>query len=117
MVSLRLEDRVYLGRFKSLASVGIAPFTDLAKVYAGDSPFGVTSGINASVGMSLLGSVPPKSQRMWKLDLAMPLNRDHGAQFKVTLISRNFTSVFWKEPGDVRRNRERSVPTSIFNWP
>lgn len=114
---LRLEDRVYLGRFKSLASIGVAPFTDLAKVYAGDSPFGVTSGINASVGMSLLVSVPPKSQRMWKLDLAMPLNREHGARFKVSLISRNFTSVFWKEPGDVRRNRERSVPTSIFNWP
>lgn len=114
---LRLEDRVYVGRFKSLATFGVAPFTDLAKVYAGDSPFGVTSGINASVGMSLLVSVPPKSQRMWKLDMAMPLNRENGAQFKVTLISRDFTSIFWKEPGDVRRNRERSVPTSIFNWP
>lgn len=114
---LRLEDRVYLGRLKSLASIGVAPFTDLGKVYEGDSPFGVTSGINASVGMSLLVSVPPKSQRMWKLDMAMPLNREHGAQFKVTLISRDFTAIFWKEPADVRRNRERSVPTSIFNWP
>ncbi len=114
---LRLEDRLYLGRVKSLASIGISPFTDIAKVYAGDSPFGVTSGINASVGMSLLVSVPPKSQRMWKLDLAMPLNRDHGARLMLTLLSRDFTSAFWKEPGDVRRNRERSVPTSIFNWP
>jgi hypothetical protein len=114
---LRLEDRVYLGRIKSLASIGVAPFTDFGKVYAGDSPFGVTSGINASVGMSLLVSVPPNSQRMWKLDLAMPLNRQQGARFKVTLVNRDFTSIFWKEPGDVRRNRERSVPTSIFNWP
>lgn len=114
---LRLEDRIFLGHVKSLASVGIAPFTDLAKVYAGDSPFGVTSGINASVGLSILASVPQKSQRMWKLDIAFPLNRSHGAQFRVSLLNRDFTSVFWKEPSDVRRNRERSVPTSIFNWP
>ncbi|MEO5905072.1 MAG: hypothetical protein ABIQ55_13740 [Gemmatimonadaceae bacterium] len=114
---LRFEDRIFLGRLKSLASVGVAPFTDLAKVYAGDSPFGVTSGINASVGISILASVPPKSQRMWKLDVAFPLNRSHGAQFKVSLLNRDFTSVFWREPADVRHNRERSVPTSIFNWP
>ncbi len=114
---LRLEDRFFLGRVKSLASVGIAPFTDLAKIYAGDAPFGVTTGINASVGLSLLASVPPKSQRMWRLDVAFPLNRDHGAQLKFSLVNRDFTSVFWREPADIRRNRERSVPTSIFNWP
>ncbi len=114
---LRLEDRVFLGRVKSFASMGIAPFTDLGKVYAGDSPFGVTSPIEASVGVSLLASVPPNSQRMWRLDLAFPLKREHGARFKISLIGRDFTSVFWREPSDVRRNRERSVPTSIFNWP
>jgi sigma-B regulation protein RsbU (phosphoserine phosphatase) len=32
-------------------------------------------------------------------------------------ISRDLTSMFWKEPGDVSRNRERSIPTSVFNWP
>jgi hypothetical protein len=114
---LRLEDRFFLGHFKSLASLGIAPFTDFGKVYAGDSPFGVTSGINSSVGISLLASVPPKSQRMWRLDLAYPLKHEHGARLMLTLFNRDFTSVFWREPSDVRRNRERSVPTSIFNWP
>ena len=114
---LRLEDRFFLGHFKSLASLGVAPFTDFGKVYAGDSPFGVTSGIVSSVGISLLASVPPRSQRMWRLDLAYPLNHEHGARLKLTLFNRDFTSVFWREPSDVRRNRERSVPTSIFNWP
>lgn len=116
-VVLRLEDRFFLGHFKSLASLGVAPFADFGKVYAGDTPFGVTSGINSSVGISLLASVPPRSQRMWRLDIAYPLNHEHGAQLKLTLLNRDFTSVFWREPGDVRRNRERSVPTSIFNWP
>ena len=114
---LRLEDRFFVGRWKSLASIGVAPFTDIAKVYAGDSPFGVTTGINSSVGISLLASVPQKSQRMWRLDIAYPLNREHGARLQLSLINRNFTSAFWREPGDVRRNREGSVPTSIFNWP
>jgi len=114
---LRLEDRVLVGHVRSLASIGLAPFTDFAKVYAGDTPFGVTSGINTSIGISLLASVPQQSQRTWRLDLALPLNREHGARFKVSLINRDFTSVFWREPSDVRRNRERSVPTSIFNWP
>ncbi|MGH9421939.1 MAG: hypothetical protein ACRD3J_18325, partial [Thermoanaerobaculia bacterium] len=81
-IVLRLEDRFYLGRFKSLASLGIAPFTDFGKVYAGDSPFGVTSPIVTSVGISLLGSVPPSSQRLWRLDLAYPLNKEHGARLK-----------------------------------
>jgi hypothetical protein len=114
---LRLEDRFFLGHFKTLSSLGLAPFTDFGKVYAGDSPFGVTSPIVTSVGISLLASIPPKSQRMWRLDLAYPLNKEHGARLKLSLFGRDFTSVFWREPSDVRRNRERSVPTSIFNWP
>ena len=72
---------------------------------------------NASVGISLLASVPPRSQRMWRFDIMYPLNRDTGAKLKVRLFSREFSSIFWKEPGDVNRNRERSIPTSVFNWP
>ena len=116
-VVLRLEDRVFIGHVKQFASVGIAPFMDFAKLWAGDVPFGVDSRLNTSVGISLLASVPPRSQRMWRFDIMYPLNRDTGAKLKVRLISREFSSIFWKEPGDVNRNRERSVPTSVFNWP
>lgn len=114
---LRVEDRIFLGHAKLFASLGIAPFIDFAKLYAGDVPFGVNSGVNTSVGISLLASVPPRSQRMWRLDLAYPLNRDSGAKFRIRLLSRDFSSIFWREPRDVQRNRERSIPTSIFNWP
>lgn len=113
----RIEDRVFLGRVKQFASVGVAPFMDVGQLWAGDAPFGVDSRLNASIGISLLASVPPQSQRMWRFDIAYPLNRDHGAKIKVRLFSRDFTSIFWKEPGDVNRNRERSIPTSVFNWP
>jgi hypothetical protein len=114
---LRLEDRYFIGHLKQFASIGVAPFVDVGKLWGGDVPFGVTTPLNTSVGLSLLASVPPKSQRMWRFDLMFPLNRDSGAKFKVRLFSRDFTSLWWKEPGDVSRNRERSIPTSVFNWP
>ena len=114
---LRLEDRVFLGHVKEFASVGVAPFADFAKLYRGDVPFGVNTDINAAVGFSILASVPQRSQRMWRLDIAYPLERDSGARLRVRLIGRDFGRVFWKEPADVNRNRERSIPTSVFNWP
>ena len=114
---LRLEDRVFLGHLKQFASIGIAPFMDFGKLWAGDVPFGVNSSINASVGFSVLASVPPRSQRMWRFDVMYPLNRDSGAKLKFRLFSREFSTIFWKEPTDVSKNRERSIPTSVFNWP
>jgi hypothetical protein len=54
---------------------------------------------------------------MWRLDIAYPLDRSSGAKFRINLVSRDFTRIFWREPNDVRRNRERSIPTSVFNWP
>ena len=114
---LRLEDRIFIGHIKQFASVGVAPFMDFGKLWAGDVPFGVDSRLNASAGFSILASVPPRSQRMWRLDIMYPLSRDSGARLRVRLINRDFTSIFWKEPNDVARNRERSIPTSVFNWP
>ncbi len=114
---LRLEDRVFTGHFKQFASIGVAPFMDFAKLWAGDVPFGVNTGISAAAGISLLASVPPRSQRMWRVDLAYPLDNSSGARLVFRLLNRDFTSVFWREPRDIGRNRERSIPTSVFNWP
>jgi hypothetical protein len=112
-----MEDRYFVGHLKQFASIGIAPFMDFGKLWAGDAPYGVDTRLNASVGVSILASVPPRSQRMWRFDIMYPLNRDSGAKFKVRLFSRDYTSIFWKEPGDVNRNRERSIPASVFSWP
>jgi hypothetical protein len=113
----RLEDRILLGSVKQFATVGIAPFINTGQMWAGDAPFGTNSGVQTSLGLSLLASVPPKSQRLWRLDLAIPLRRENGAKWTVRLVSHNFTRMFWKEPNDVAHNRERAIPTSIFNWP
>jgi hypothetical protein len=113
----RLEDRIYLGRLKEFASIGVAPFVNTGELWAGDAPFGTTTGVKFSTGISLLASVPPKSQRLWRLDLAFPIQPTYGAKWQLRLTSYNFTRMFWKEPNDVARNRERAIPTSIFNWP
>lgn len=113
----RLEDRIYLGRLSQYASIGFAPFMNTGELWAGDAPFGSTTGMKFSTGISLLASIPQKSQRLWRLDLAFPIQPEYGAKWQLRLTSYNFTRMFWKEPNDVARNRERAIPTSIFNWP
>lgn len=114
---LRVEDRIFVGHVKQFASVGVAPFVDFGKLWAGDVPFGVNTRVHASAGISLLASLPPRSRRMWRMDIVYPLERGSGARLRLGIVGRDFTRIFWNEPGDVRRNRERSLPTSIFNWP
>jgi hypothetical protein len=113
----RVEDRIHLGRLKQFASVGIAPFINSGQIWAGDAPFGIDTKNSWSAGVSLMAAVPPRSQRMLRLDIAYPFDRSTGAKPTFRFSARNFTRIFWKEPGDVARNRERSVPISIFNWP
>src|SRR5260221_7065723 len=116
-VVTRVEDRIFLGRLKQFATLGVAPFVNTGELWAGDVPFGSNTGVKYSAGISLLASVPPRSQRLWRLDLAFPIHPDNGARWTIRLTSHNFTRMFWKEPNDVDRNRERAIPTSIFNWP
>lgn len=113
----RVEDRIFLGRVKQFATVGIGPFVDAGKLWAGDAPYGIDTKTSFAAGIGLLASIPPRSQRILRLDLAFPISPERGAKWELRLTSRNFTRMFWKEPGDVQRNRARSVPTSVFNWP
>ena len=113
----RFEDRYVLGRLRQFATVGVGAFADAGVMWAGDAPFGQNSGARGSVGLSLLAAVPPRSQRLWRLDVAAPVRGGPGSGWEVRLTSRNMTRMFWREPGDVRASRERAIPSSIFNWP
>ncbi|MEP7346754.1 MAG: hypothetical protein ABI877_15890 [Gemmatimonadaceae bacterium] len=113
----RVEERWRVGSFRGTADGGVAFFTDVGRLWAGDAPLGTDSPTLASVGFGLLAAVPPRSQRMWRLELAVPLKRDYGARWEVRLTNDDRTRTFWQEPNDLRRNRERSVPASVFQWP
>ena len=113
----RVEDRYLMGRYKQLASVAVAGWAEAGKIWAGDSPFGVTTPLSGSVGVSLLAASPPQSRRTARMDIAFPIRGPHGHGWEVRFLVNDFTRVFRVEPRDIFYNRERSVPSSVFNWP
>jgi hypothetical protein len=114
---VRLEDRAFFARPFGLGDLGGAAFVDLGRVWAGDVPFGITTPMHTSVGVSLLGAVPIRSARLWRLDVAMPLNGDNGHRLEFRITNADFTTFFWREPADIQATRERTLPSSIFSWP
>ena len=118
-IVLRNEHRLSFGTFKQLGDVGAAAFVDAGRIWAGDAPLGVDTRPHAGAGISLLAAVPPRSKRLWRIDVAFPITRpdpDVGS-WELRISSRDRTRTFFREPNDVRGARERSVPVSVFNWP
>jgi hypothetical protein len=113
----RLEERWMIGRPRELGDIGLALFTDAGRLWAGDAPFGVDSRIKTGVGVGLLAAVPPRSRRLYRVDVAYPLSADPHAGWEVRFTTGDFTRTFWTEPRDLNRGRERTVPTSVFTWP
>ncbi len=114
----RLEDRIDLGSpFGGTADFGLAAFADAGRLWAGDVPYGVTTPVRTSEGLSLLAAIPARSARLLRLDLAFPNVPGQGVRLALRLSYEDRTIVFWQEPRDVAMARERSVPTSLFSWP
>ncbi|HEY5646842.1 MAG TPA: hypothetical protein VIS76_12905, partial [Pseudomonadales bacterium] len=111
----RLEDRWLLGGLTRHDAVGIAGFIDVGRVWAGDAPFGADSGGRVGVGLGLLAALPPQSQRLWRLDVALPVRPDRYAQWEIRLTGL-WTGAFWHEPDDVARVRAGASPSTIFTW-
>jgi hypothetical protein len=114
----RVEERMLLGSIgKEFADFGIAFFADAGRLWAGDVPFGTTTPVAYSAGVSLLAAIPSRSAQLWRLDLAVP--HVPGRGFRLALrLSRNDASIgFWQEPRAMQIARERAVPVSLFNWP
>jgi hypothetical protein len=112
---VRFEDRIVLGRPFGVGDAGIGFFADAGRLWAGDVPFGESTPVRTSVGFSILASVPPRSARLWRLDVALPVNGPHRLELRI--VSNDQTSFFWREPDDVRLAREKTAPSSIFTWP
>jgi hypothetical protein len=68
------------------------------------------------VSVGLLAAVPPRSKRLWRLDLAFPVSADPRARFEIRL-TKTETRGFWREPSDVARARAGAAPSTIFTWP
>ncbi|MFW6199921.1 MAG: hypothetical protein ACOC8K_05060 [Gemmatimonadota bacterium] len=112
----RLEGRWTLDGFGERAAVGIAGFADAGRVWAGGAPFGVDSPTKVGVGIGLLVAVPARSQRHWRLDVALPVSADPHAGWEIR-VSRVGSPAFWREPKDVAHARAGAAPSRIFTWP
>jgi len=73
--------------------------------------------VSGSVGFSVLAASPPQSRRTARVDFAFPVRGPHGHGWEIRFVANDFTRIFRVEPRDIFYNRERSVPSSIFNWP
>ena len=113
----RLEHRTVVGRPFNLGDLGIAAFSDVGRVWAGDAPYGVSTPLRASVGVGVLAAVPPNSRRLWRVDVAYPLTKERGAGLQLVFSNRDMTRSFWREPRDVQLSRTRAAPASVFTWP
>ena len=112
-----LEERYVVGKALDLADLGFALFADAGRQWAGDVPFGTSTGVKTSVGFSILTTVPPRSARLWRANIAFPLNSGANARWTVTFSNADRTQFVFREPRDVAETRELTVPTSIFAWP
>lgn len=115
--SVRLEDRWLIGNAGSLGEYGIAAFGEAGRIWRGDAPFGVTTPLRTSVGVSILAAVPARSARLWRVDLAVPLQGASAGRVELGFSNGDRTSVFWKEPPAIATMRGRAVPASVFAWP
>jgi len=114
----RVEDRQFVGRPFGLGDMGVGAFIDAGRLWAGDIPYGVTTPIRTSFGVSLLAAIPSNSARLWRLDVAIAKNPEAGGhRLELRLGNTNKTSFFLAEPSDVAATRERTVPSSVFRWP
>lgn len=113
---VRLEDRWSIGSPTRHAAFGLVGFVDAGWVRAGEVPFGVDSRMKVGAGFGLLGALPPRSQRLWRLDVAIPLSADPHARWEVRITSSR-VGPFWREPEDVSRGRAGASPSTIFGWP
>jgi hypothetical protein len=113
----RMEERWTFRPLSNLADAGVALFADAGRQWAGDVPYGVTTPIKTSVGISLLAAVPPRSARLWRADLAFPLGGGANARWTLRFTNGDRTAFEFRTPTDVADRRALTVPTSIFAWP
>jgi hypothetical protein len=114
---LRLEERRLLPWLSRRVGLATSWFADAGQLWAGDVPYGRNSPVRGSLGVSFIASYPATSKRMYRVDLAVPVNPGPGdARFVVRFLTGDRTGVFWSEPRDVSRARASATPVPLVRW-
>jgi len=112
----RAESRWVVSPETSLGDLGLAAFADMGRLFPGDVPFGSRSALATSVGFSILAAAPRHSARLWRMDFAFAVHGKTGGLFELRVSAADNTKFFFREPADVERTRELTVPSSVFKW-
>ncbi len=112
----RMEVRVASPHAVHGADVGLALFADAATLWAGDVPYGVNAS-RQSVGFSIMAASPTRSKRLYRIDIAVPVQRAGGGGLEIRFTNGDPTVAFSSEPNDVTRARLAPIPGSLFAWP
>lgn len=113
----RLEERWVAGPVKGRGEIGFAAFTDVGRVWAGDTPYGETSRVATSLGVSVLAAVPIGGQRTYRMDVAFPVSGPSAGGVELRFHVGDRTRHFWESPNDVMRAKSAAIPQRIFDWP
>lgn len=114
----RADQRLVVPTRLNLADVGLAAFVEAGRLWdAPTVPFTVDTPWRGAVGVSVLAAIPPRSRRLWRIDFALPVSNDPNRRFQIRFSGADRSRVFWADPQDVQWARERTAPTSLFNWP
>ena len=111
-VVMTLEDRVYLpSPSPALFDMGLAFFLDVGHMWAGEAPFGVSSGWIGTIGGGLRLGLPPNTTNVIRIDLALPLGKK--AQLKDMILRVNLRELLGILPGLRDRQLLRSLRSGV----
>lgn len=113
---LSLEGRSYLGwPLPELFDLGATVFLDVGRIWAGDVPYEIDSGLHANLGFGLRGAFPPGSRNTYRFDIAAPLST--GIRFSDLVFSVGVGQTIGRSARhdpELTRSSRRSRVTSLF---
>lgn len=104
------EDRIRLGWIPAGAvDVGATLFTDWGRVWAGDAPYGTSSGWRGAAGFGLRLAFPSGSRNVWRPDLVFPIGPGAGGSpiLRVTMELNRLRAGF--STADLDRSRRFNI--------
>ena len=111
-IILTLEDRILLpSPAPELADLGVAAFVDVGRMWAGDVPFGVDSDWIGTLGAGFRIGLPPGTENVFRIDLAMPFGRK--AQIKDLIVRVSLQELLGIFPGLRDRQLMRSLRSGV----
>jgi hypothetical protein len=114
---LRGEERWRVGNVRGTAGLGVTSFVETGRLWLGDAALGADTPWRWAAGGGIVLAIPPRSQRLWRAEVAIPFNRGAGGEVEIRLSSADFTPRLWLEPFDLRRSGRRSPLGDLFSWP